>query len=318
MALLRNKPAPPEDVCLSIDVGSQNAGLTLFDGATQKVLWWRRRPLLGEHETSISDTKPVVAALQDIHDTVCGHLRNRKFWVLIERQHLDKESKRKVNPLLFNSQLEMICSTFFIVQGCTVKTIEPSVRYAFLGIHKWSKLTRHFRKVAVVKAVEDVLHKAPGNLFADRNHDLSHWNKLGGSAIRRSDLADSLAQALCFYYRNLGNLYSGNVVTSKTTLELADNVVPRVVAPQQKKQKLVPAPKSVEVRAALEKLITKLQISHYELLRGKNTDAAKLHAAHVFDPELTREFFSMLDRYNTKGIEPSNGLTTRLTHLRQH
>ena len=206
MSLLRSKPAPPEEVCLSIDVGSQNAGLAVFDSARQTIVWWRRIKLVEEHETSISDTKPVVAALQDIYDNVSAHLQNRKLWVLIERQHLDKESTRKVNPLLFNSQLEMICSTFFSMKGCTVKTIEPSLRYAFLGIHKWSKLTRHFRKVAVVKAVESILQKAPGNNFANRNHDLSHWDRLGGSATRRSDMADSLAQAAFFYYRNLGNL----------------------------------------------------------------------------------------------------------------
>ena len=79
----------------------------------------------------------------------------------------------------------------------------------------------------------------------------------------------------------------------------------------------MPAPRGVEVQAALEKLITKLQISHFDLLRGKTTDAAKLRAAHAVDPELTREFFSLLDKYNKKGIGPNSELNSRLSHLRQ-
>jgi hypothetical protein len=111
--------------------------------------------------------------LEDIYDTVQTQLNSRPFWVLLERQYLDQQSKQKVNPLLFNSQLEMICSTFFNLKGCVVRTIEPSLRYPFLGIHDWKKLKRHARKKQVVQKVQELLTRGPNNAFAGRQHDLS-------------------------------------------------------------------------------------------------------------------------------------------------
>jgi Holliday junction resolvasome RuvABC endonuclease subunit len=312
--MLRNRPKPPGDAVLSIDVGSQNAGICCFDSRSQRILYWRKMKLLDEHQCSIADTKPVIDRLEDIYDTVQTQLNSRPFWVLLERQHLDQQSKQKINPLLFNSQLEMICSTFFNMKGCVVRTVEPSLRYPFLGIHEWKKFKRHARKKQVVQKVQELLTQSPGNAFAARQHDLSQWN----STSHRTDMADSLAQCLYFYFRNKGNLLEGKVVTGppQQAAEQLDTPAP---APKRKKVIADKPPKATQVQAALEKLLTDLEIKQYNRVKGLKTNAARVFAAHKHNPERTREFMLLLNKFNqkTKGINSEQHLAHRLAHLKQ-
>ena len=271
--------------------------------------------LLDEHQCSIADTKPVIDRLADIYDTVQTQLNSRPFWVLLERQHLDQQSKQKVNPLLFNSQLEMICSTFFNLKGCVVRTCEPSLRYPFLAIHDWKKLNRHARKKQVVQKVQELLTRGPGNAFAERQHDLSQWN----STSHKTDMGDSLAQCLFFYYRNKGNILEGKVVTATPQQQASE---PDTPAPAPKRKKVTPdkPPRATEVQAALEKLLTYLQIKHYNRVKALKSNAGRLFAVHKHSPDQTKQFMLLLNKFNKKGIEINSEqhLADRLAHLKQH
>jgi hypothetical protein len=247
---------------LSIDVGSQNAGLCCFDSKSQRILYWRKAKLLDEHQYIITDTKPVIDHLEGIYDTVQTQLNSRHLWVLLEHQYLDGARKQKVHPLLFNSQFEMICSTFFNMKGCVVRTIEPSLRYPFLGIHDWKKLKRHARKEQVVQKVQELLTQSPGNTFAERQHNLSQRNRTS----QRTDMADSLAQCLYFHFRNKGNLLEGKVVTAPPLSKLLSSLT-RLALPQNARVIADKPPKAAEVQAALEKLLTDMQIKTTTVLK---------------------------------------------------
>jgi hypothetical protein len=312
--MLRNRPRPPGDAVLSIDVGSQNAGICCFDSRSQRILYWRKMKLLDEHQYSIADTKPVIDRLEDIYDTVQTQLNSRPFWVLLERQHLDQQSRQKINPLLFNSQLEMICSTFFNMKGCVVRTIEPSMRYPFLGIHDWKKLKRHARKKVIVQKVQELLTRGPGNAFAARQHDLSQWN----STSHRTDMADSLAQCLYFFIRNKGNLLEGKVVTGPPQQAAKQPATPGP-APKRKRVSSDKPPKTTEVQAALERLLTDLEIKQYNRVKAQKTNAGRLFAVHKHSPDQTKQFMLLLNKFNQKGIGINNEqhLAGRLAHLKQ-
>ena len=299
---------------LSIDVGSQNAGVCCFDSTSQRILYWRKMKLLDEHQCSIADTKPVIDRLEDIYDTVQTQLNSRPFWVLLERQYLDQASKQKVNPLLFNSQLEMICSTFFNLKGCLVRTIESSLRYPFLGVHDWKKLKRHARKKQVVQKVQELLTRGQGNALAERQHDLSQWN----STFHKTDMGDSLAQCLFYFFRNKGNLLEGKVVTAAPQQQASEPDTP-APAPKRKKVTADKPPRATEVQAALERLLTDLEIKHYDHVKALKTNAGRLFAVHKHNPEHTREFLLLLDKYNRKGIAVNSEqhLADRLAHLKQ-
>jgi hypothetical protein len=51
-----------------------------------------------------------------------------------------------------------------------------------------------------------------------------------------------------------------------------------------------------------EKLLTDLQIRHYSGVKALKTDAGRVFAVHKHNPEHTREYLLLLDKYNRKGI----------------
>jgi glycerol kinase len=59
--MLRPTPQPPDEVCLSIDVGSQNCGICLFDDklTAQKILYLTKTQLLDEHTAVVQDPAEV-------------------------------------------------------------------------------------------------------------------------------------------------------------------------------------------------------------------------------------------------------------------
>ena len=93
------------------------------------------------------------------------------WFVLIEKQPLNDESWKK--GLIFNTQLEYVCSTFFTMKGKEVGFVKPSQRYAFLGIHDYRKMKRHDRKKAVARKVTELLQTDFGTRA---EHDLEAWD----------------------------------------------------------------------------------------------------------------------------------------------
>lgn len=160
--------------------------------------------------------------------------------------------------------------------------------------------------------LQELLTPEPGNAFAaNPNHDLEHWN----ASTHKTDMADALAQALYYSYRKIGNVLTGIVAP----VQPAAPALPTPLVQLSKKRKAETPPKSAEAKAALEKLLTKLEIEHWNTVKGQATQAEKLHAAHAKDPDMTRNFLRLLDKLNRRGIGVSSKqeLAHRLTHLRE-
>ena len=157
------------------------------------------------HAKTVEDVSGTVALLQEIYDTAEVRAGGKPWSVLCERQPLDDQSWKK--GLIFNTQLEYVCRTFFTMKGKEVRLIDPSQRYAFLGIHNFRKMTRHDWKKAVARKVTELLQT---NFSSRAEHEL---NSFGGKDF---DMCDSLMDDLSYYYRSWGALLDGNVVDNTT------------------------------------------------------------------------------------------------------
>jgi hypothetical protein len=127
--MLRNIPQALGDVCLSIDVGSQKAGVCLFDAAAQRILYLRTHKLLAEHEGFVTSTADVKQHLDDMTALIETLLQGSDYWVLVEQQYMDTDAKA---GLYFNIQLQMLIEMYFLQKGRAVKTIHATKRYPFL------------------------------------------------------------------------------------------------------------------------------------------------------------------------------------------
>lgn len=137
-SMLRPRPQPLEEVCLSFDVGSMNCGVCLFDGSTdaQTILYTKKLQLLDEHATVIHDVKPVKRYLDDLTQIVRTLLKERPFWVLIEEQftQFKTDPEAKQFQMVFTIQMESCISMYYLQQGIEVRTIHSTKRFAFFGL----------------------------------------------------------------------------------------------------------------------------------------------------------------------------------------
>ena len=258
------------------------------------------------HAKTIEDLPATLGLLQEIYDTTEVRAAGKPWFALIERQHLDSESWKK--GLIFNTQLEYVCSTFFTMKGKEVRLIEPSQRYAFLGIHDYRKMKRHDRKKAVARKVTELFQTD----FSSRaEHNLNTaWDG------KDFDRADALMDCLFYYHRSWGALLDGNVVTDTTT----DNPL-RTPGPSTKKRRTTsngnnsPPATTARVKAALQSLLTDVEIEHYDMIRGKSSAADKILAVHAVHPAAVAPFLKLLDKLNHKGTGVNAGLSERLTPL---
>ena len=264
--------------------------------------------MMPEHAKTVEDVPGTLALLQEIYDTADVRAGGKPWFVLCERQPLDSESLSK--GLIFNTQLQYVCSTFFNMKGKEVRLIDPSQRYAFLGIHDFRKMKRHDRKKAVARKVTELFQTD----FSSRaEHELN--NEWDGKDF---DRADALMDCLFFYYRSWGALLDGNVVDN-TTVETAL----RTPGPStgSKKRRTTsngnssPPASTARGKAALQSLLTDLAIEHYDLVRGKKNAADKLLAVHAVHPAAVAPFLNLLNKLNHKGIGVNAGLSDRLTPL---
>ena len=69
---------------MSIDPGTQNAGVCAFDSTTQTIVYWNKLKLLDVHEQVIRSTDQVKRYLDTITDNVTAALKSDDFWVLVE------------------------------------------------------------------------------------------------------------------------------------------------------------------------------------------------------------------------------------------
>ena len=259
------------------------------------------------HAKTVEDVPGTLGLLQEIYDTTEVRAAGKPWCVLCEKQPLDDESWKK--GLIFNTQLEYVCNTYFTMKGKHVRLVEPQQRYAFLGIHNFRKMTRHDRKKAVARKVTELLQTD----FSSRaEHELdTEWDG------KDFDRADALMDVLFYYYRSWGALLDGNVVDNTT----AENTL-RTPGPStgSKKRRTAsngnssPPATTARVKAALQSLLTDLEIEHYDLVRGKRNAADKLLAVHAVHPAAVSPFLTMLDKLNQRG--PSmDSLANRPTPL---
>jgi hypothetical protein len=217
--MLRNKPKPPGKYCLSIDPGTQNPGVCAFDSTLQTIVYWNRHKLLDVHEQVVHSTDQVKRYLYSITDNVEATLKSNDYWVLVEEQPWDSDSNKGI---VFNLQLQQAIVMYFLCEGKSVRVLNASERYKFLGIRNWQQMTRHFHKVSTANAVRQLLEASEGNLFAGRNHNLRVWQAAGEN---QHGMADALGQLQCYFYRNQDAVEAGRVVEAELTNML--------VAPEQ-------------------------------------------------------------------------------------
>jgi hypothetical protein len=318
--MLRPTPQPPDEICLSIDVGSQNCGVCLFDGkpTAQNILYLAKTQLLDEHAYVVHDPAEVKGHLDRIVHQVETLLNGRPYYCLIEMQYFDKEASR---GLVFPLQLESCIGMYFVQKGIPVRIIHATKRYPFLNIQNWKQDTRWRRKQRVVEVVSNILNPAvPGNGFAHRNHDLSAWNSL--PAAQRHDVADAIAQCLVFHYRNLQAVYEGRpsspVETANTPTTSQQAIHPplqQTTASRGRQQ----APSLAEMRGKLERTLAQLKIDYYDLLKGEASNTARLFKVYRQHPDNKhlRAFLAALNSFNNTETDVLNleTLEARLTPL---
>jgi hypothetical protein len=195
------------------------------------------------------------------------------------------------------------------MKGKEVRLVEPQQRYAFLGILNFRKMSRHDRKKAVARKVTELLQTD----FSSRaEHELNSWDN------RDFDMADALMDCLYYYYRSWGALLDGNVVDN-TTAENALRTPGPSAGPKKRRTasngNSSPPASTAKVKAALQSLLTDLEIEHYDLVRGKKNAADKLLAVHAVHPNAVAPFLTLLDKVNHKGTGVNAGLSDRLTPL---
>jgi hypothetical protein len=278
------------------------------------------RPLLHEHQYVIHDVAPVKRHLDDITHLTNTLLNGRPYFVLIEQQFTlyqnDPEAKRQ--GLVFPLQLESCIAMYYVQKGIEVKTMHATQRYPFLGLHGWRQDSRWQRKQNVVTVVTQLLNTAtPDNQFAHMDHDLSGWEERPPS--QRSDMADAIAQALCYVYRNLRGVYECQPYSPQTPQTPTPSTSQQLVS-QPQRQPRRPKPMRAEVRGKLEYTLSKLGIDFYALLKNEPTNSAKLYKVFSRHPNNKHllAFLDMLDEYNSQGksITDIESLSTRITPLR--
>ena len=309
---------------MSIDVGSQKAGVCLFDAAAQRIMYMRTHKLLAEHESFVTSTADVKEHLDEMTALIDTLLQGRDYWVLVEQQFMDADARA---GLYFNIQLQMLIEMYYLQKGRAVKTIHATKRYPFLGIHTWKTDTRAARKNKVVKVVSRLLDPSEfqHNTFAARQHNLADWDHaLTKSPADRRDMADALVQALCHYYRHLSDVLDGNV---REALHATAVTPPQHIPRKRSKgtnpsMKLSVSPRTA-LRANLQKTLATLQTKYRAQLRGLGSDAERLLAVHEKDPkdaDLAR-FMLALNRFNAQGTAPwtanETPLANRLAYLAQ-
>ena len=199
---------------MSIDPGTQNAGVCAFDSTSQTIVYWNRHKLLDGHEQVVHSTDQVKRYLYSITDNVEATLKSDDHWVLVEEQPWDSDSKKGI---VFNLQLQQAIVMYFLCRAKSVRVWSASERYKFLGIRNWQQMPRHFRQVSTANAMRQLLEAGDGNAFAGRNHDFRMWQAVGEN---QHDMADALGQLLCYFYRNRDAVRDGRVVEAELTNRL--------------------------------------------------------------------------------------------------
>ena len=264
--------------------------------------------MMPEHAKRVDDLPGTLGLLQELYDTTEVRAGGQPWFVLVERQILDDESKKK--GLIYNTQLEYVCNTYFTMRGKEVRLIDPSQRYAFLGIHDFRKMKRHDRKKAVARKVTELLQTD----FSSRaEHELdTEWDG------KDFDRADALMDCLFLYYRSWGALLDGNVTDNTTPGETVRTPGPSIGTKKRRTTSngnSSPPTTTARVKAALQSLLTDLEIQHYDLVRGRKTAADKLLAVHAVHPAAVAPFLTLLNKLNHKGTDMNAALSDRLTPL---
>ena len=162
------------------------------------------------HAKTVQDVPGTLGLLQEIYNTAEVRAAGKPWFVLCEKQPLDDESWKR--GLIYNTQLEHVCNTYFTMKGKEVRLVDPSEWYAFLGIHDFRKMKQHDRKKAVVRKVTK-LFQTDFSSRAEHELDIA----LNGKDFNR---ADSLMDCLHSHYKSWGALLDGNAV-NKTTAKNA-------------------------------------------------------------------------------------------------
>jgi Holliday junction resolvasome RuvABC endonuclease subunit len=270
-------------VCLSIDVGSQHAGICLYDAEQQQVLYLNKHKLLEVHQAFVTDTAEVQRCPNDITLVVETLLQGRDYWVLVEQQFMDADA---AGGLYFNIQLQQCIAMYYLQKGKQVQTIHPTKRYPFLGIHGWRQDSRAARKAKVVRVVSRLLDPnstLTGNQFSSTHHNLLDWE----THTQKHDMADALAQCLSYYYRHLTDVLECRTVRLGTAGTAAATPLTQTPCSTSKRQKTAQQDVSpaTRLRAQLQRTLSQLQISHYDALRGLSNNAERLQAVWRRDPE---------------------------------
>lgn len=293
--MLRLKPKPLRDAVLAIDPASVNCGFCCFDAQSQSILYLERKPLLAKHEPIVRSVDQVKAALDQVTAAVTTLLQGRPFYVVLDEQFVSKTK----HPIVFSVQLETAITMYYQCKDIPVVRVGSKERYDFLDIDR--KLSAYKKKAAATNKLKGLI--TSNNPFA-RNPA----HKTEAFRGKLDDMSDAAAMALAQMYRQHTDVMERKVVrASVTTDNPLDIATPaRPGSSRQQKRAKTESISSTTVKAELQKLMTRLQMSeHYAAMRGLPSNAAKLRAVHQREPNRkdVAAFMALLNRWNHQGID---------------
>ena len=160
---------------LSVDVGTVNMGVCLYDSGTQAIAHWTVLAV----DRGVQLCEGVLEVMQKLWDSL------HELQTPVDKVIIEKQSKRSLRMQAVQNYVHMFC----VMQGAPTLVYSPVNKLKGTGQENSGRSNYRARKKAAISLTQQWLaeHPQAAGVVAEF-----------GSAKKRDDLADSLLQALAF------------------------------------------------------------------------------------------------------------------------
>lgn len=234
-------------LCLSIDVGSVNCGVCLFDAENNTILLWNvvkvaasmvRYDGHGKRAKMDNRVQDIAGNLCTLFDEVDEKRKGQTFWVVIEDQPEDRQSRQHRLPNITLSYTIGV-AIYSRYPDVYVHFVNAKGRYTYLG----PTSQKHDVKLAVQAWVDDAKNVA--HQYPQHNYAINAWDTT--EELKREHIADAFLQIWPLYYRN-----KDDAIHSHTSQQAIDRYKATEAANLEERRKAwmeIQAPKARKVRA---------------------------------------------------------------------